>query len=62
MKKLMQAKYMIILAIVCMSMMYVLFSLMSTFYMGRGYTIPMIFLIVISVVLIQKPDREGHQF
>jgi hypothetical protein len=43
-------------------MMFVLFSMISIFYMDRGYTIPVLFLIVIAVVLIQKSEKEDHLF
>ncbi|ABG60481.1 hypothetical protein [Cytophaga hutchinsonii] len=62
MKKLIQAKYVVIFAITLLIMMFVLFSMISIFYMDRGYTIPVLFLIVIAVVLIQKSEKEDHLF
>ncbi len=62
MKRLIQAKYVVILAVTLLTMMFVLFSMISVFYMDRGFTIPVLFSIVIAVVLIQKSEKEDHLF
>lgn len=64
MRKILEAKYIILGAIVLTitGMLFVLFSMMGSFYMDRGYTIPLIITTIITVVLIQKSDREDQSF
>ncbi|MGN6644888.1 MAG: hypothetical protein ACTHJT_00050 [Cytophaga sp.] len=60
MKKILQAKYITIFALSMVVAVFVALSIISAFYMNRGYAIPTLILTVAAIVMAQKEDRRNQ--
>jgi hypothetical protein len=59
-KKILQAKYITIFALSMVGAAFVALSIISAFYMNRGYAIPTLILTVAAIAMAQKEDRRNQ--